>query len=87
VSIQGGAIEFPKTYESNFIHHNVVHFGKQHSRHKAILPLIVLSQQCYNVNFIFLTVAKLFLRLVDQFLLQSPPPHNFTGWICPCNHL
>jgi len=25
----------PKTYESNFFHHDVVQFGKQHSRYKA----------------------------------------------------
>jgi len=29
----------PKTYESNFIHHDFEQFGKQHSRYKAILPL------------------------------------------------
>jgi len=27
----------PKTYESNFFHHDFVQFGKQHSRSKAIL--------------------------------------------------
>jgi len=36
-----GAIASPKTYESNFIHHDFVQFGKQHSRYKAILPSIV----------------------------------------------
>jgi len=35
----------PKTYESNFIHHDFVQFGKQHSQYKAILPSIVFSQQ------------------------------------------
>ena len=42
--IQGGrigAIAPPKTYESNFIHHNFVQFGKQPSRYKAILPFTV----------------------------------------------
>ena len=34
-----------KTYESNFIHHNFVQFGK-HSRYKAVLSSTVLSQQC-----------------------------------------
>jgi len=29
----------PKTYESNFIRHDFVQFGKQHSRFKAIFPL------------------------------------------------
>jgi len=31
----------PKTYESNFVHHDFVQFGKQHSRYKVILPPIV----------------------------------------------
>ena len=45
-----GAIAPPKTYESNFIHHDFVQFGKQHSRYKAILSSIVLSQQCCEVS-------------------------------------
>jgi len=53
------AIETPKTYKSNFFHHDFVQFGKQHSRYKAILLSIVLSQQFYEVYFISLTVAKL----------------------------
>jgi len=32
-----GAPPPPKTYESNFFHHDFVQFGKQHSRYKAIL--------------------------------------------------
>jgi len=32
----------PKTYESNFIHHDLVPCGKQHSRYKVILSSIVL---------------------------------------------
>jgi len=59
--IQRGAIGIiapPKTYESIFIHHNFVKFGKQHSRYKAILSSTVLSQRCCEVYFIFLTVAK-----------------------------
>jgi len=47
------------TYESIFIHHNFVKFGKQHSRYMAILSSVVLSQQCCEVYFISLTVAKL----------------------------
>jgi len=39
-----GAIT-PKTYESNFIHHDIVQFGKQHSRYKTILLSTVLPQQ------------------------------------------
>ena len=40
--IQGGDHP-PKTYESKYIYHDFVQFGKQHSRFKAILPSIVLS--------------------------------------------
>jgi len=47
-----GAIIPPKTYESKDIHHDFVQFAKQHSRFKAILPSIVLSQQCCKVFFI-----------------------------------
>jgi len=46
--IQGGAIGAivpPKTYESN----DFVQFGNQFWRYKAILPSIVLSQQCCEV--------------------------------------
>jgi len=46
------------TYESNFIRHDLVQFGKQYSRYKAILPLIVLSQQCCEVYFISLIVVN-----------------------------
>jgi len=44
-----------KTYESNFIHREFLQFGKQHSQYKAILPTIVLSQQCCDVYVISLT--------------------------------
>jgi len=46
------------TYESNFIHHDFVQFGKQHSRYKAILPYIILSKQCCEVRFITLPVVN-----------------------------
>jgi len=36
----------PETYESNFIRHDFLQFGKQHPRYKDILYSIVLSQQC-----------------------------------------
>jgi len=49
----------PKAYESNFIHHNFVQLGKQHWRFKAIFPSIVSSQQCCEVNFVFLTMVNL----------------------------
>jgi len=48
----------PKTYGSNFIHHDFVQFGKRHSRYKVILPSIVLSQQCCEVYFISLAMVK-----------------------------
>jgi len=48
----------PKTYESSFIHHDILRFGKQHSRNKAILSSIVFSQQCCEAWFIPLTVVK-----------------------------
>jgi len=44
-----GAIALPKTYEGNFIQHDFLQFGKQHSRYKAVLPSIVLSQQFCDV--------------------------------------
>ena len=56
--IQGARSPPPKTYESNFSHHDFVQFGKQHSRYKASLPSIVLSQQCCEVYFISLTVVN-----------------------------
>jgi len=46
-----------KTYESSFIRDDFLQFGKQHSRHKAILPPIILSQQCCEEYFISLTVV------------------------------
>jgi len=48
----------PKTYESNFFHHDFVQFGKQHSQYKTILPSIVSSQQSCEVCFISLTVVN-----------------------------
>jgi len=46
-----GAIAPPKTYESNFIHHDLIQFRKKHLRNRAILPSIVLSQQCCEVKY------------------------------------
>jgi len=42
-----------KTYESNVFHDDFKQFVKQPSRFKAILPSIVLSQQCCLVYFIY----------------------------------
>ena len=47
----GGGRSLSKTYESSFIHHDYVQFGKQPSRYKAILSSIVLWQQCYEVGY------------------------------------
>jgi len=55
---RGGAISPPKSCESNFIHNDLVQFGKQHSRYKAILSSIVLSKQCCEIYFISFTVMN-----------------------------
>jgi len=77
-----GAIAPPKTKESNFIHHDFLLFGKQHSRYKAILSSIVLSQHFCEVNFIPLTVAKPVWDLTTNYYWNRSPP-NITGWIGP----
>jgi len=58
--IQGvavGSIAPPTTCESNFVHHDFVQFGKEHSRYKVILPPTGLSEQGCKEYFISLTVA------------------------------
>jgi len=35
--LEGGDRPLPKTCKSNFINHDFVQFGKQHSHYKAIL--------------------------------------------------
>ena len=81
--IQKGGDRPPETYESNFIHHKFVLIRRtQHSRYKATLSSIVLSQQCCEAYFVSLAVVKLLVRLDYRLLLKSPPP-NLTGWICP----
>jgi len=52
------AIAPSKTYENNYIHHNFVQLRKQHSRYKATLSSIILSQQCCEAYLISLAVAK-----------------------------
>jgi len=39
----GGRLPIPKTYESNFFHHDFVQFTKQHSRYEAILHFVVTA--------------------------------------------
>ena len=53
-----GEIGLPKTYGSNFFQYGFVQFGKLHSRCKAILPSIVLSQQSCEVCLISFTVLN-----------------------------
>jgi len=53
-----GAIAPLKTYESNFVHHYFVQFGKQHLQYKAIFSSNVLSQQRCEVYFIPLKVVN-----------------------------
>jgi len=71
-----------KTFESNFIHHDFVHFGKQKSRYKAILSSVVWSQRCCEVCFISLTVGKSLWDLTTKYFWNRPPP-NLAGWIRP----
>jgi len=60
-------ISHPKIYESDFIYHDFVQLGTQHSRYKAILSSIVLSQQCFEVYFSLLTVAKPVLDMTTKY--------------------
>jgi len=69
----------PKNYESNFIHHDFVQFRKNYLRYKAILPSIVLSEQCCGVYFISLKAVNPQMRLDYQISLQSPPLNLLAG--------
>jgi len=68
----------PKTYKSNFFHHDFLQFRKQHSWYEAFLSSIILSQQCFEVYFISLTVAKPLWDLTTKYYWNRPP-----GWIRP----
>ena len=57
-------------------------FGKQHSRYKAILSSIVLSQQCCELYF-SLTVAKPLCDLTTKSYWNRPHLPNLTSWIRP----
>jgi len=63
------------------IHHDFVQSGKQHSRYKANLPSIVLSQLCCEVYFIPLTVVNTQRDLATTYYWNCPS--NLTGWIRP----
>jgi len=78
----GGGDRLPKTYESNFIHHDFVQFRKKHSRYKAILPSIVLSQQCCEICFISLTVSEAANETGLPHITEIAPP-KLTDWIRP----
>ena len=69
-----------KTYESNLIHHDFLQFEKQHSRCKAILPSIVLSQKCCEIYVISLAVAKPLCYLATKYrVTEIAFPSNFVG--------
>jgi len=53
-----GAIAPAETYESYFIHHDFVQFGKQYSWCKVTFSAIVLSQQCCEGYFISFAVVN-----------------------------
>ena len=74
--IQGEAIVAiapPKTYMSNYVNHDILQFGKQHSRYKTILPSTDLSQQCCQVYFICLTIVSLQCDLAAKCYWNRPP--------------
>jgi len=59
-----GGVTIPQSpplmpHASNLVDHYFIQFGKQHSRYKAILPSVVLSQQCCEVYFISPTAVNL----------------------------
>jgi len=72
----------PKTYESNFFHHNFVEFRKQHSRYPSILSSIVLSLQCCEVYFIFLQQQSWYETWLANITETAPSP-KLNGWIRP----
>ena len=74
-----GAIAPPKTYESNFIHHDFVQFEKQHSRWHAILPSIVLLQQYFEVYFVSFTVMNPSKYLTAKYYWNAPPLNLLAG--------
>jgi len=63
----------PRTYESNFIHHDFHNSEKEHSRYKAILSPIVSSQQFCEAYFIPLTVSKLLCDLTTKYYWNRLP--------------
>jgi len=67
-------IATPRTVESHFIHHNILHFGKTHSRYEIIRSSTVLSMQCVEYTLSFLQSQsrnETWLKII------------IAGWICP----
>jgi len=72
----------PKTYESNFIHHDFAQFEKQHSRYKAILPSTAVSRVAEsevkisdsNSDFSDSDFPNFRLRPFQSFRLLTPTP-------------
>jgi len=78
---RGGRSPPLKLNESNFFHHNLVQFGKQYSRYKAILSSMVLSQNCCEVYLGSLTAANPLWDLVTKYYWNRLL--KLTGWIRP----
>jgi len=65
-------IATPKTYKSNFIHHDFVQFGKQHSRYTAIFSVhcfVTVSWSILHPSY----SSEAVMRLDYQKLLKSSP--------------
>jgi len=77
-----GAISPLKPAKVTFFKHNFVQFGKQHSRCRAILSFIVLSQKYCEVCLISLSVAKPWWEMTTKYYCNRPLP-NRTGWMRP----
>ena len=69
----------PKTWESNFIHHDFLQLVKKHSRYKAILSSIALSQEGCEICYIPLRVAKLLLDVITKYYWNRPLLTLLTG--------
>jgi len=69
--------------ESNYIQHDFLQSGKQHSRYKAILSSIILSQQLCKVYFVPLTVAKPYETLLSNIIEIAP---SLSYWLDPPLH-
>jgi len=81
--LPGADPALPKTYKSNFFHHNFVQFGKQHSRLKANLSSTVLPQQCCELQWVLhhSYSSEAIVGLHYQILAYWNRPPNFTDWI------